>query len=566
MTGVVMRKLALSLVAVTLLSGPAYSATYYVAPNGDDIKGNGSISNPWKTLNKLGTTLQAGDTGICRGGTYTETNDRLHFVGSGSRGSPITVKNHPGETPVFRAQGSIPYGYGGQVVRLRNWIVIEGLEFRPLNYANRIEYTIQISGDYNIVRNVVADHVVLTSGSHSGDYATEKAVWIDPGADHNEISTCTFSRGGDLRTGYPTGSGGGIIRVWGNYNVIHDNILQRGVHEVIDFIGNYNEAYSNTIEHAIGYGFQVTGSRNIIEGNIITGSDEDMEYVKNPIYIGGSHNIIRYNRGYNNEIYGYDRFGSGIDNVFYNNVFYNNGSDGFHGWVKASGDKHYNNVIAHNMTSRPLCVDYYAEIVETAGYDARWENNWIVAHDGTDWQMDSPCAVFDGTFKSVSKKEMEDPDWKNNIYNYSDPQFVDPDTGDFRIRSGSSLIDRGRDLTHAIGSGSGGTSLRVDEADFFWHGDHIVIGATTIRRVSSIDYGSDTITLSSGASWSDGDPVNVYKTFNDADAIRFAGSAPDIGAFEYDGTDPSDGQGDSASPGAPKGLMIVGTPAGGQGS
>ena len=56
-------------------------------------------------------------------------------------------------------------------------------------------------------------------------------------------------------------------------------------------------------------------------------------------------------------------------------------------------------------------------------------------------------------------------------------------------------------------------------------------GAVKTARISSIDYATNTITLDTAISWSDGDEVGLYA---DSDGtVVYSGVAPDIGAYEY---------------------------------
>ena len=92
---------------------PAFSATYYVAPNGDDANNNGTISLPFKTIQRAQTAVVAGDTVWVRGGTYMMQNSQiagysspyayvtlLSKSGSATAGR-INYWAYPGEQPVF---------------------------------------------------------------------------------------------------------------------------------------------------------------------------------------------------------------------------------------------------------------------------------------------------------------------------------------------------------------------------------------------------------------------------------------------------------------------------------
>lgn len=86
-------------------------ATYYLSTSGNN--GNaGDIDHPWATWQYGFTHISAGDTLIIRGGTYYPTPTEmtiwyLTYCGvaingiSGSSGSPITVQNYTGETPIL---------------------------------------------------------------------------------------------------------------------------------------------------------------------------------------------------------------------------------------------------------------------------------------------------------------------------------------------------------------------------------------------------------------------------------------------------------------------------------
>lgn len=70
------------------------NSVYYVSTTGNDITGTGTLSNPWKTIQKAADTMKAGDTCIIRGGTYRETVT-LHT--SGTSAKPINFEAYTGE-------------------------------------------------------------------------------------------------------------------------------------------------------------------------------------------------------------------------------------------------------------------------------------------------------------------------------------------------------------------------------------------------------------------------------------------------------------------------------------
>jgi hypothetical protein len=124
------------------------------------------------------------------------------------------------------------------------------------------------------------------------------------------------------------------------------------------------------------------------------------------------------------------------------------------------------------------------------------------------------------------------------------PLLSNPGGDNFSLKANSPAINKGGPLTRVASSdSSSGKTLIVEKAEFFqpgWAGaapDTIAVGSVTnIARISSINYNTNTITLATSISRSDGDPVYLYK---DSDGTRVLyGSKPDIGAVET--TDDSD--------------------------
>ncbi len=119
-----------------------------------------------------------------------------------------------------------------------------------------------------------------------------------------------------------------------------------------------------------------------------------------------------------------------------------------------------------------------------------------------------------------------------------DPGFVNEAGNDFHLAPGSRMIDAAGPLTVTMAAGSG-TSLAVKDALYFYDGHGIpgevgdtiqLIGSTDTAVVKSIDFATNTLTLDRALTWSKGQGV----------ALRYAGAAPDMGAFEFG----QDGKGD----------------------
>jgi hypothetical protein len=127
-----------------VLPGEASAATYYMSPSGSDSN-SGTISSPWKTLQKANSVLRAGDTLYVRGGTYSGSgNVSVSWTASGASGSPVTIRNYSTEKPVFDGNGATWLIISGSTA-LRD-LVFDGLEIMDfLGNAFRLYYGTNIT-------------------------------------------------------------------------------------------------------------------------------------------------------------------------------------------------------------------------------------------------------------------------------------------------------------------------------------------------------------------------------------------------------------------------------------
>lgn len=104
--------------SLQVMTGEAcFGATWYVATNGNDVIGTGSISLPFATITRAQTAASSGDTVLLRGGTYHLDNSHLTYTNSPwvvvnriNKGG-ISYLAYPGERPVFDFTDVKPAGY-----------------------------------------------------------------------------------------------------------------------------------------------------------------------------------------------------------------------------------------------------------------------------------------------------------------------------------------------------------------------------------------------------------------------------------------------------------------------
>jgi Right handed beta helix region len=108
----------------TVTPGGGGAGTFYVSPSGSD--GNpGTQAQPWKSLYKAATTLQAGQTAIFEDGTYAETRV-ARFANGGTASAPIVIKARNRFGAVIRFQGL--QDQAKLVVQGTPYVTIQGFE------------------------------------------------------------------------------------------------------------------------------------------------------------------------------------------------------------------------------------------------------------------------------------------------------------------------------------------------------------------------------------------------------------------------------------------------------
>jgi hypothetical protein len=293
--------------------GPVMTGTnYYVSTSGSNTN-PGTITLPWRTLQKAADTAQAGSTVYLRGGVY---NERVDFdTYSGTNSSPIVFSSYPGETAVIDGTGIA----GNALIRLasRSWLVFQNLE----------------------VRNCIA----------------EAGIWAGSSSDcsfYNVISHDNYSQGAVHSTCYRF-----TYDTCKFYN--NDGIL--GGSDGIAFAGGGN----NIIRHCEAYGngddgFDVWSSPGCTieycdshDHNIGDSNGFKIGGNSGGLAAGGS-NIIRFNRAWNNGECGFTTNGAG-DNEVYNNTALNNntkpvawGCDYRNVNLSATANRYHNNISLGN--------------------------------------------------------------------------------------------------------------------------------------------------------------------------------------------------------------------------
>lgn len=138
-----------AVILLTLIAQAAMARTYTVASTGND-GGDGSSTNPFKSIGKAASMVVAGDTVLVSGGTYSEKG--IVPKSSGAQTARIVFKPKPGtgtvtiKHPATAADNTPVFSLSS-----KNFIWIEGFTFKDFKYGKASIYI--TGGNNNVVIN-----------------------------------------------------------------------------------------------------------------------------------------------------------------------------------------------------------------------------------------------------------------------------------------------------------------------------------------------------------------------------------------------------------------------------
>lgn len=523
---------------IACLSGFSAGTTYYVAPNGNNAN-PGTEAQPWQTITKANQTLVAGDTVYIKAGTYSSSVDP---VNSGTAQNPIVFRNFG--TDVVTISGA---AYG---VRLdgKAYITVQGINVTASAHQLYI-----INGSHH---NIIA-YCKFYKQQNPGDW--ESSI-ITGSSQYNWIHHTQMSEGGQCSSG---GSDDGSVLDVGaegsstdltRYNLIEDSVFFHGGHHVMGLHAGYNTVRNNYFYNeawSLGKGNRtlylngrdaVTG-HNVIEGNRFgyAAAPCDAETVGN-VAMSTPYNIFRYNMLYHNNAYAigtssYGGYSNAAYNKIYNNTIFNSGYNINPAYNNGPEDTAINFVNSANTGNRLHNNLYFLNFQLYRGYTSAqtYANEWNGDTQG------NPLFVSASTTPPTNKADSSLPN--------------------LQLQATSPAINKGGALVTVAGADVGsGTSLVVTDASYFQDGklappgrmqaDWIAVGTVgNIVQIASINNQTNTLTLASAITRTDGAPVWLYMK---SDGVRVLyGTAPDAGANES-------GAGSTGlPPAAPTGLVIL---------
>ena len=441
-------------VLLCVLALPGLAATYYVnGARGDDASAGASPESAWKTLDKANASLMPGDTCLVRGGVYAAT--QIAPARSGTAEARITYAAYRNEKP------EVTGGKSGAIVFLNNrsYVTVKG--FRIHSPAEH-DWTVSVAGAdarYNRVE-----------GCDVTDPQGYVCIDVADGASYNEIvgNTCHDTGHGDEQSGdcivLNQGAHHNTIVANRCYNACHSQILvlKGSKNNVIQD----NECYSTDPKWA-GAGIDVVrnADSNVVRGNRIHDLGA-ITMIKDAIQIDSANNTVDHNVIYNCARFGIwlesmDFRGEGQEaknNLIANNTVYNCGRQGLYvnfkrGFITAD-NRFVNNIVTGSPEvfeglKASILIVYTDRAIDEMAPSA-WFGN--VFRNNLFWHEkagEPGMALYrhkNGTV-TWSLPELEKAFPENFSGNIEvKPEFVDVSKGDFRLVSGSPLIDAGLDV------------------------------------------------------------------------------------------------------------------------
>jgi hypothetical protein len=454
----------------------AHGANYYVnAASGNDANAGTSSAAPWKTIQKAATSMPAGNTCLVAPGTYS---GRVNITRSGTATAPL----------VFKANGAGVIVGAGFGLSGAKYVVIDGFEI-----------TIPRSASYD-------------------DWGIGSGVSL-VNTQYCEVRNCRIYR--TLREGIMIYGGGAADSTASSYNTIRNNTIEyAGGYGGITLNGAYQTIEGNDISHSVQHPLYPTLST-------AGGADADgIKFCGRDIVIRGNHIHDFGPRDAGNvdpHVDALQTYGPAYNILIegnHINLPVGNGETQaamFTQTVQPVRDI----VIKHNVVTAMRGFNMWGLNADTGGVVPRPRvtiaNNTFYGVTDYDMELhDCPSSVVKNNMLSATGRYMStdsSPATGNNgvpgtltlragDIRIGDPMFVDPANRNFRLKTGSPLIDKGAALGYA--ADSDGTPIPQGSAPDIGAFEYEQGGGTadTTAPVIMLN-GSATVSLSVGAAYSD---------------------------------------------------------------
>lgn len=448
----------------THTAAAAGGQTYYVAPNGSDTN-NGTLSSPWRTIQKAANTVVAGDTVLVREGIYQEFVT-IKTSGSKTNGY-ITFQAYPGEHPIIDGSELTIASGKSALIHITNasYIIVDGFELRNLKASTHSQSptgirVLQSGTEIHILNNDI-HHIENTFSNGNGHgihiLGTSSVPLTNIRVSGNEVH--------HLATGSSES-----VTLSGNIDgfVVENNRIHDNNNIGIDIAGFYNacstpcrdQARNGTVAGNTVYnidtssnasyngnsaaGIYADGSANVvIERNLVYANDFGVSIASEKQGKSASGITVQNNYIYHNDLAGVVIGGSGTSNggatdikILNNTIVDNDVLD--KGYAAVAFQNNVQNVQVANNIMYSSVKKMFVQKYNKTGSNVTVDYNLYFRLDG---ESGAPWVWNNTSYRTWNEFKTATGFDKNSVF--ADPLFVNLSGFDVHLQSGSAAIDSG---------------------------------------------------------------------------------------------------------------------------
>lgn len=276
-------------VALSGTGASGSNCTKFISPSGSDSN-SGTMASPWLTLQTGFNGSVAGDVVCLRAGTYPSQSTTTYsqvMNNSGTASSPITIQNYPGEVAVVQGNTRLNGAY----------VIVKGTATTP---PYGLVFTVGTSGlkidaiDVETTHDVTVDHIEIRNFDSPAAYSQHN------GCNNQVLGSYIHDNGTS------TGSGNGIS--WASTSsgcttggLIASNVIEHNTSIGLQlYSGGSSTTPSNVVveENTIvqqgAYGVTVWGNNNVVANNILYANGDGAGDNQGALYTGTA-NVVDHN-------------------------------------------------------------------------------------------------------------------------------------------------------------------------------------------------------------------------------------------------------------------------------
>ncbi|MBX9255130.1 right-handed parallel beta-helix repeat-containing protein [Desmonostoc muscorum CCALA 125] len=371
----------------------AAPTTYYVSGSGNDKNSGLTVSSPFRTLQRAADLTNPGDTVLIMNGEYTNAPGRgaaLIIRRSGTPNAWIKFKAYPGHFPKIRHNA----WSGVTVTESASYIEINGLEVIGNNQNITLDYALNQDSKG---KDPLTNGTCISVNGRAGDSHHVNIL-------NNKVHHCGAA---------------GISAIEADYVTISNNTAYNN--SWYSVYGGSGISLMSLWNSDNNQGYKI-----IVTNNKSYGNHQYIPYIYTGLIQDGNGIIIDVSKGYKGRV------------LVANNITYKNGGSGIHSHSSERIDIVHNTAYRNQQTQE---LKRKGEIYAGYSSDVKIFNNIMYSSSGIAVNSNTKNTNVTYDYNLYSYGSPTVVTGPNDII--ADPQFINPSTGDFRVKSTSPAINSG---------------------------------------------------------------------------------------------------------------------------